>query len=82
MAIKKTACPVSLSRCFLSRLEWLILQAFGLSDDLRQLLGARFFACNFTLAPALHARFTQAAQPTLSGVGIRLMGDQVKPNRR
>ena len=55
------------------RLEWLILQAFGLSDDVRQLLGARFFACDFTLAPALHARLTQATELTFAGCDVRLM---------
>ena len=73
MVIKKQRVRSPFHAVFLPRPEWLILQAFGLSDDVCQLLGARFFACDFTLAPPLHARLAQAAQLTLSGIIVRFM---------
>lgn len=73
MVIKKQRVRSPFHAVFFPRLEWLILQAFGLLDDLRQLLGARFFACDLSLALPFHARLTQAAQLTLSGIIVRFM---------
>ena len=73
MVIKKQRVRSPFHAVFLPRSEWLILQAFGLSDDVRQLLGARFFACDFTLALPFHARLTQATELTFAGCDVRLM---------